>query len=286
MTQSAMQVFELGTGVNDERLSFEFYAAQNDLPTAVILPSIFAGPVKWRDTIKALVKQGYGIAIMQQHGASLPRPVAMISDKVDRFIRAAAERAGGFAKVQLVGGSAGGLLALEFARRYLANVGKHLPAVLVAVPGLEFQFATRASMGGKTVGIPSMLESLKIAQHFVHSPSLTQSGAMLQLAKESVEQSKSLAYLKNHAAFNLASRTYPTVDVVKVLSSRLSLIWGDADNISPLEPWTKAFSEEISSGQITLSVLPKCGHLPMLEYPDLFAKLLMQALLDKHSNLA
>jgi pimeloyl-ACP methyl ester carboxylesterase len=284
MNKSEAQVFELGAGVNDERLSFEFYAARDGLPTAIILPSIFAGPVKWRDTVKTLVSNGYGAAIMQQHGASLPRPTAMISDKVDRFIQAVAERAGGFANAHLVGGSAGGLLALEFARRYLANVGQHLPVVLVAVPGLDFQFASRASIGGKTIGIPSMRESLQIAQHFVHSPSLTQSGAMLQLAKESIEQSKSLAYLKNHAAFNLASRAYPTVDVVKVLATRISMIWGDTDRISPLESWMTAFAEEIESKKLTLDIMPKCGHLPMLEYPEIFAELLMQTLIRNHKS--
>ena len=61
------------------------------------------------------------------------------------------------------------------------------------------------------------------------------------------------------------------------------MIWGDTDRVAPVEPWTKAFSEEITNGQITLRVLHRCGHLPMLEYPALFADLLMEVL-GKHNG--
>jgi pimeloyl-ACP methyl ester carboxylesterase len=67
-----------------------------------------------------------------------------------------------------------------------------------------------------------------------------------------------------------SSRDYDIRACYSRIACPVCLIWGRNDEVSPFDVWKTRVGVDVEANQVVL--IPECGHSPMIEKPDLFAR--------------
>jgi pimeloyl-ACP methyl ester carboxylesterase len=174
----------------------------------------------------------------------------------------------GLERVNLMGTSLGGWIALEFAMRYPEKVDR---LILIDSCGLYVD-------GSPIVDLFAVLNrSDRVRKLIFHDPdSFVANIAIPNIP--SPEQTV-IAYRAFTAAARIGWNTYFSNPKMRERLWRIKnptlIIWGENDKLIPVAH-AHAFHEGIKDSQLAL--IPNCGHMPIFEQPDLFVKAALQFL--------
>ena len=185
-------------------------------------------------------------------------------------------------KAGLVGNSLGGGLALQFMVNYPQKVAK---LVLVDNAGMGSGVITDF----KVVSIPLLGELLirsnkkstaDLWRKIVYDPALVTNELIeqtLQLAVLPGAKKALLAALRAGISFRgqRAKLTRPLIEGAKKIAAPTLIFWGQQDRIIPV---AHAHIAVKTIPGAKLQIFGRCGHMPQLEYPDEFNKLVLDFL--------
>lgn len=238
----------------------------------------------WLETIPALTAHGRVLALDLPGFGRSESPA--VGTSLDGFADAAAELARrlGVGRVVLAGHSMGGLIAVRFAARH-----PDLAEAIVSVAGAVYQFSAllglrevarfaterpretaAIAMEIATAGLPApapvrrlVIRSPRLRKLFLSPYVLDPLALPTDAAQLIVDGAGSRGVLPTVRAIG---RSDPRAGLDQVRCPILSLA-ADADRIAPLGD-TEAFDHDASSAHTV--VLQGCGHMPMLERPQVF----------------
>jgi 2-hydroxy-6-oxonona-2,4-dienedioate hydrolase len=226
----------------------------------VLLPGLFVGAALWEGVLAqctlrertAYVCEGSFLGMLDA-----PTAIDELADVLARDLESA-----GVERSVIVGGSFGGLLAMEFAARCAPSVAF---LVLSGAPGFgnDFRLGMRSRSGLTTAG------ALKIAARIMHDPSQLPDSFVDDVRREMVDPARFLRMLR---LLRAASRLH-TEDTLRRIVAPAALIWGAHDAVTPLERWLPC----LDVGW-TVRVIPDAGHAPMLEAPIPFSRALFDSI--------
>ena len=189
----------------------------------------------------------------------------------------------GLTCTSLIAGSVGGIMSLKIALAFPERVNK---LVLIGTGGL-----------GKEVAFPARLTSLPAVGELLNHPSPGAAKFMMQQCVYNPEPFLSNVEFMDLVLRNMPSevlqfqtRTFRTMgnfwgiksEFFKTVRDRLSeihsptlVIWGKQDRAFPV---SHAEVAEKGIPNVKLHLFERCGHLPYLEYPDEFNRLMLEFL--------
>lgn len=225
--------------------------AYNDAPL-LFLPGLFIGSRLWRSVLGQFYDRR--VIVIEDSFVSMPVDSACITELAahvkSRLDRLAIKQA------IVVGASFGGIVAIEFARRYPAMVSR---LVLCGAPGfgggINAGIRTRASLTRNTafeIAARMFWDRTRIAPDLIDAAlgEVSRPGKFIRM----------LRLLKGCKSYDMSV-------VLTALSMRTDLLWGAYDRLTPIDPWRSA-ARGRRNWHITL--VADAGHSPMLEKPEDF----------------
>ena len=237
-----------------------YRAPRNGHPHIVLLPGLVAGMWMWEPTLRALEDAGYGYLTLVQpmaHGNDRAAPIAAsVMELMDRC---------GIECAAMVGGSFGSRIALDCA---LAFPDRITMVALSGAPGAVTSGFLGVSFQGKVTHAFGMALVHRI---FYDRRTIPQRevGAMLELFHDQRRAINAMRLMKESSGYSYA-------DALARLASPVLMIWGAHDFISPCEQWESEFAPRARDG--TFFKIERCGHVPMIERPEVFNALLLDRL--------
>jgi len=173
-------------------------------------------------------------------------------------------------RVNLVGHSLGGAVALAFASRYPERVER---LVLVDTAGLG------PEINGEVLNLmraEPAIEGLRAElTHFFAQPALVQQSLVEQLYQQRTQPGAHAALLATtDAAFSGNSQRINLLETLASLPNEMLVIWGSADDVIPVVHAQQAQRAPRSR----VEVLEGCGHCPHIERSDQINQLAMSFL--------
>jgi 2-hydroxy-6-oxonona-2,4-dienedioate hydrolase len=230
--------------------------------TAVIFPTLWSGPWVWRkqrDIIAAAASEVVEIpdaVVNWPIEPTLHAAEAYALDSIDRLP----------APLLLVGASLGGLLALR-----IALLRPQLVRTVIAsgCPGL----AQGTAHGLRAKFRLTFEEACGVRAMLFQDTSCVDD----ELLRASVAAVANRPAARRGAGLVRSLNHYHGAADLRRLSVPAELIWGEHDQLSPLDPWRDLVRE---CPVMRLSVIPGAGHVPMLEVPEAFNAALRCAIAD------
>jgi 2-hydroxy-6-oxonona-2,4-dienedioate hydrolase len=228
--------------------------------TVVLLPALFVGDWLWDPLAESLAAAGWP-TIRFREAASLvdPRTVRSVGRLSTTLLRACREHTTG--PLVVCGDSLGAVVAVEIARAYPDDV---VGLTISGAPGLDH---TAAKVGREIVA--GARDSRDIADRFLAR--LLFQPQRLGIDPERYASVVDDLITPDSAASMLAGlqaiRRYDVRGLLPTLRMPKLLIWGEQDQVTPVEPW-RAMIKELTSAQLV--VFDECGHAPMFEHPDAY----------------
>ena len=177
-------------------------------------------------------------------------------------------------KINMVGSSFGGLLAAEFAARYGSKIGK---LVLVSPVGTSIPFVRPEFYTYSLAARNSNYEDvLRAFRNMVYDPNI--------ITRDMVEDFIKRMQLQNaiHAFDSTLNGIRHNRDLeqrLSKISSPVQIVWGRNDRIIPLED---QLQEYLKIPNVEVKIINECGHLPFLEKPFEFIKIVLGFLLTNN----
>lgn len=236
----------------------------SDCPVT-LFPGLVGKDWIWRWTAEELTHAGYGTLIWNAAVAELDveDTSSAITELSDSTLALLDDL--GIERTLVCGNSLGALLALEFAA---AHPERTVGLVLSGCPGLGEKIVDVSFFLGHDER--EILEEFRRRMFYNEPDSLP--GGLIEEAMEMVLHRPTMLKLLKVLR---AADTYDTVGSVSRVSCPTSLIWGEHDQITPLENW-KPLLPEFREGE--LHAVKDCGHSPMIEKSDEWLALLMDFL--------
>jgi pimeloyl-ACP methyl ester carboxylesterase len=174
----------------------------------------------------------------------------------------------GLERVNLMGTSLGGWIALEFAMRYPEKIEK---LIIVDSAGLYVD-------GAPIVDLFAYLSKPERVRELIfHDPHSFV--ANIAIPKSSTPEQMIIGYRAFTAAARIGWNTYFSNPKMQERLWRIKnptlIIWGDDDKLIPVAH-SKVFHEGIKDSK--LSLIQDCGHMPMFEQTEAFVKKVLQFL--------
>lgn len=237
-------------------------------PALVLLHGLSASHAVWEHVIPAFANHWHVIAPdLPGHGASAKPDAPYTIDFFAGVVRSLA-RARGVDQAVVVGSSLGGHVALELAVGY----PRFTQALALAAPACGYPPALRVAGMALHALTPQLLRATlpeALRQSFYDRARLGHAtrGRILteRLVADDFPQ-----YARAVARALSGVLTAPPLDLTRI-AQPVAMVWGREDRLVPL-----ARSAPLLAGipHATLHVLERCGHLPMLEQPAAFVRLL------------
>jgi 2-hydroxy-6-oxonona-2,4-dienedioate hydrolase len=251
--------------LNDGR--YVYRAPRGARPHVVLLPGLIAGEWMWRPTIDALARAGYGClapaeAFAIDHDRVTPLKHIVI-DLMDRC---------GIESAVMAGGSFGSRVALDcaiaFPERVQMLVLSGAPgAITTAQLGISFQGKVTRSIGAK------VRDRLFADRGCISDETVAQT---LQIFGERRRLLNLIRLMKECSEFDYAG-------ALRAIASFVLLIWGVDDVISPCPLWHE-LARSVRHG--AFHAIERCGHLPMVERPEIFNPILLRQLQQERVEAA
>ena len=260
-------------------------------PPLVLLHGIGGSLEAWHRNIPTL-SAGHEVIALELPGCGrTSAPPAYPKDTLGLFAQFVAAELDhlGLDRAVLVGSSLGGAVAIEYALRFpqrldalilVSSAGLSTavgwPLRVLAVPGL-----------GEWMSRPSRIASARSLRGIVADPAVItddEIDAAFQLAQLPGAQRSFLSMLRVYCSFfGLKRREISRiVGGLSRIDTPVLLIWGDRDPIVPVDSLQIAL-RHLQRAQA--AVLPGAGHLPYVEQPEVFDRVLLDfvASLGAHS---
>jgi pimeloyl-ACP methyl ester carboxylesterase len=242
---------------NDRDLVFR--APQGTRPYVVLLPGLIAGEWMWRPTMDALANAGFGYVAPTE-------PFAVAHDCVGPLKRWVVDLMDhcGIGSAVMVGGSFGSRVALDCAIAFPERVDM---LVLSGAPGS----VTTAQMGISFHGIVTRTIGANVVRELFFDPTCVSDAAVAETLRIFGERRRLLnliRLMKESSVFDYA----PALAAVDAFAL---MIWGLDDKISSYETWNRL---ALSARRGAIHAIERCGHLPMIERPDVFNAILLEHL--------
>jgi pimeloyl-ACP methyl ester carboxylesterase len=226
--------------------------------TAVIFPTLWSGPWLWRNQRDILA--GAASRVVEIPDAVVNWPIEPTLAAAEAF--ALDEIDGLPAPLLLVGASLGGLLALR-----IALLRPHLVGAVIACgcPGL----AAGPVHGFRGKFGVTFEEACSVRAMLFQDTSCLDD----ELLRTSVAAVANRPATRRGAGLVRSLNHYDGVADLQRLRVPTALIWGECDQLSPLDPWRELVRQ---CPAMRLSVIAGAGHVPMLEVPEAFNAALRQ----------
>jgi pimeloyl-ACP methyl ester carboxylesterase len=174
---------------------------------------------------------------------------------------------GEWQRVNLVGHSLGGVIALAFASRYPDRVER---LVLVDSAGLGPEID--AEVLNLVRAVPTIEGIRAELTHFFAHPGLVQQALVEQLYQQRMQPGAHEALLATtEAAFGDNRQRIDLRDTLVSLPKEVLVVWGNADSVIPVAHAQKARLVPKSK----VEIFEECGHCPYIERADVFNQLVM-----------
>ncbi len=219
--------------------------------TALIFPTLWSGPWVWRKQREILATAAPRVVEIQD--AVVNWPIEPSLEAAEAYVL---ERMDSLpAPLLLVGASLGGLLALRMAllRPQLVSgvIASGCPGL---GPGPDLGFRGRFML--------TFEEACSFRAMVFKDTSCIDD----ELLRTSVAEVTSRAAARRGAGLVRGLNSYNGAELQR-LQVPTALIWGEQDELSPLDPWRTLAGQNPA---MRLSVIPGAGHVPMLEAPEAF----------------
>ena len=265
--------------VDVEGITTRYFAAGAG-PPLVLLHGDAESAFDWSWTLPALARTRRVYAPDLPGAGETANPVADYSPAfLERFAASFLDTVGA-GRAALVGNSLGGLVALRLALAEPARVGS---LVLVAGSGL----GRAANLGLSSLAIPGYGDlAIAWAGTKAGAAQRARSRARLLFARPGhapgawVSEQYRLARTPGFLAAQLAAlraaldpfgQREVLLDELPRLTMPTLVVWGERDRILPVSQ-ARAALARLPNG--SLEIIPDCGHLPQVEWPDRFVRAL------------
>ena len=285
-----------GVVVHDRRVTVDGiitqYLEAGTGPTLLLLHGHEQSATSWRWVIPALARTHHVLALsLPGHGDTAPALDAYAPGSDTAPFLADFLDALGVGAVDLVGHSAGGVVALRLALADPARVrtlilvdsaglGREVhPLLAVDTLPLVGELAILLSrLPGGDVGRTTMSAAMLFARPWRAPAGFF--GEQHDLARRPGQLEASTATAR--ALFDATGQRQILLDQLPTVTAPTLVIWGASDYLLPAHHAQTAV-DLLPHGR--LAVLPDCGHLPHIEHPDRFATVLSNWLTE-HRELA
>ena len=225
----------------------------------MLLPGLIAGDWMWRPTMDALAQAGYGYVAPTEPFASENDRVEPLKQWVIDLMDSC-----GIGSAVMAGGSFGSRVALDcaiaFPERVEMLVLSGAPgAITTAQLGITFGGKVTRSIGAKVV------DKLFFDARCVSD---AQVKGTLDIFSDRRRLLNLIRLMKECSEFDYAG-------ALAMVDAYVLLIWGVDDTISPCTLWHE-LARSVRHG--AFHTIEHCGHLPMIERPDVFNPILLQDL--------
>ena len=220
--------------------------------TAVIFPTLWSGPWLWRNQREILGAAAH--QVVEIPDAVVNWPIEPSLEAAEAYALDTVERLP--APLLLAGASLGGLLALR-----IALLRPHLISAVIAsgCPGL----AQGPAHGFRAKFSLTFEEACSVRAVLFQDTSCLDD----DLLRASVAAVANRPAARRGAGLVRGLNHYDGVAGLQQLRVPAALIWGELDQLSPLDPWRELVR---LCPAMRLSVIPGAGHVPMLEVPEAF----------------
>jgi pimeloyl-ACP methyl ester carboxylesterase len=233
---------------------------EGDRTPLVFLPGLFLAGRLWDGVIARCAKFRRPAFLCERSFiAWVPNAMslAQVADELCEELDAASiERA------VVVGGSFGGLLALELAIRGPARVEQ---LVLSGVPGFGNDLKPGTTHGGLTRRV-----AFAVAEQLFFDRSRISN----ELVDASLHEVRNPVRLSRLVHLLRVAKRYDTANALARVQRPAALIWGERDTITPLGRW----ADEARRCDWPVTTISRTGHAPMLERPEAFSDALAEVL--------
>lgn len=235
-----------------------------DVPVT-LFPGLVGKDWIWKWTAEQLAHAGYGTLVWNAAVAELDveDTSSAITELSDSTLALMDDL--GLERTVVCGNSLGALLALEFAATHPERT---VGLVLSGCPGLGEKIVDASYFLGHDER--EILAEFR-RKMFYHEPD-SLPGELIEEAMEMVLHRPTMLKLLKVLR---AAEAHDTVGSVSRVGCPVSMIWGEQDEITPLEKW-EALLPEFRQGE--LHVVEDCGHSPMIEKRDEWLELMMDFL--------
>lgn len=253
------------------------YIDKGEGPTVVLVHGLGANVGRWGATVDSLVGSGYRVVAYDHPGfgksdkGDHPYTVPFLTQQLTEFLNKLDLK-----KPTLIGHSMGGSAVLSY---LLENPEHNQPAVVVSPAGIRHRhsltakFMASAFFNGWVARyiIPRALERCAV-QRTDDVLDMIYQGCHVSKDPEWAGIRRSLLYSAMHLL------EFSLLDRLAEIKNPLLVIWGEEDSLLSVNQALK-IHEKLPLSRI--SILPECGHYPMLEMPDKFNALLTEFLSGK-----
>lgn len=255
------------------------YWQLGDKGSPILLIHGFAGSVEhWMENIEALAKhyKVYAVDMIGFGFSDKPQDIKYTPVVFTEFIKAFLDYHK-LNKINMVGHSFGGAIALHFAIKYPQLIDK---LTLVSSAGLgndlplHFRLLTLPIIGRILLGMKSKTAIAKALRHHVYNPkTLSQNfiNRMCEVFKQPRFSKTMHKILRTYANF-CGIRPEATKDIIAALPNikiPTLIIWGQEDNLLPVK---HAYFAAKKIPNAKLHIFKYCRHLPQFEYSQDFNK--------------
>ena len=223
------------------------------------IPGLFAGGWIWDDTWSSLRAEGLSALRLRDPLAALDAARDPVAES-RRVLETLLDGLGVTGSI-ICGNSLGALLALDLAR---LRPGVVRAVVLSGAPGLE---------DGVNLGIGTPRAATReFVNRLVDVLFYDRSG----VTDDMIERTRTV-FADKGRLFNVvralrAARRYPARAALAALECPVLMIWGANDGVTPPAEWER-YAGGMARGEFR--AIPDCGHVPMLERPVEFNRLLL-----------
>ena len=250
-----------------------YLSAGEGLPV-ILLHGAGAGAVTWYPSIGVISKEYHVIAPdIVGYGESdkpdAPYDRAFFSSWLNEFLSAL-----NVSKAHVVGLSQGGAIALQFALDYPEMIDK---LVLVDAGGLGAQPSLASLLGMLWLNtIPSFLANLFYSRFILFNPDNRDPNHR----KYSVEIIKGNGGKKPFQQGRGAAVSTISMDLLRQIDRETLIIWGENDKLFDIEHG-EAAAKVMPNAKLVR--IPRAGHLPLMDRPELFNAILLEFLKENKS---
>ncbi len=236
-------------------------------PYVVLLHGMVGTATDWAFTLKPLSEKFHVIALDQIGFGDSAKP--MLEYKIATFVDFLSEfiRFKHIPKATIVGNSLGGWIAVDFAATHPELTDR---LVLVDASGLDTPVHHKVPVNMN----PSTLEGMKRVWEFLFYNKSLATDALARYSWEHRLHGGDSYTIQRLVAALVAGTEFEDSKVGSI-HARTLLIWGRNDEIVPLE-FSQRFQKAIPDSK--LAVINECGHIPQLEKPQEFNKVLIDFL--------
>ena len=235
--------------------------------TAVIFPTLWSGPWLWRNQRDILATAASRVVEI---------PDAVVNWPIEPTLQSAEAHALHEidqlpAPLLLVGASLGGLLALR-----IALLRPHLIGAVIAsgcpglAPGPAHGFRAKFSL--------TFEEACSVRAMLCEDTACIDD----ELLRASVAAVANRPAARRGAGLVRDLNRYDAVADLQRLTVPAELIWGERDQLSPVDPWRNLVRQ---CPAMHLAVIPGAGHVPMLEVPEAFNAVLRRLIPTPRNEL-